>query len=370
MILKLFRYVSLCLALQCSNFATVHAGIQVGDILATVNLDTGGGGVIRIDPVTGDRTIISGFGVGSGPSGLFFNGITADNRGNINVSASDSGFLDEASIIKIDSETGDQTILSSSSVGSGLPLGNVQLAMEWQNGKLIAGRTRLFEIDTVTGDRELISSALAPSQGTGDTFSAFGLTIDQSDQILITDAAIGGVIGIDPTTGDRALVSQDPDQGSGPGFSAPTGIIIDRINGSVYVSDFEFGQIVTVDLVTGDRTNIYTSSRLAPFDLEQTLDGNLITIDRTDDEQLLSIDPVSLDTNVISTLQLTFNTVIGNGPLFDYTRGLFVVESLVPEPATLGLIGPIALLLVVMRQRRISPLSSQKTPRESLQSVH
>ncbi len=91
------------------NYST--AGIFDGNTGLVTNLATGQ--ILSVDLTTGDRTVFSGAGVGSGPSFHFPADIERDLAGNLLVS-------DESlpGLYLVNPLTGDRTILSSNSVGN------------------------------------------------------------------------------------------------------------------------------------------------------------------------------------------------------------------------------------------------------------
>jgi hypothetical protein len=84
-----------------------------GDILVA---DAGQNAVIKIDPVTGDRTEVSGPGVGDGPSLNDTFSLDVDSEGTIYVADGMVG------LVRIDPVTGDREIYASGTVGDGMPL--------------------------------------------------------------------------------------------------------------------------------------------------------------------------------------------------------------------------------------------------------
>ncbi len=65
----------------------VAAELSPGDLIVA---DIGRDAVFQIDPITGDRTVLTGMGVGSGPSLLQVRGVALDRWGQIYVADADS----------------------------------------------------------------------------------------------------------------------------------------------------------------------------------------------------------------------------------------------------------------------------------------
>ena len=77
-------------------------------------VDLGLGAVIRVDPVSGDRTILSDASIGSGPGFVSPFGIAVEADGGLVVR--DFG-LD--AVVRVDPVSGDRTLISDPSIGSG-----------------------------------------------------------------------------------------------------------------------------------------------------------------------------------------------------------------------------------------------------------
>jgi glucose/arabinose dehydrogenase len=67
-----------------------------------------------VDQVSGDRTIISGAGIGSGPAFVRPRGIAVEADGSLVVTDPDL-----VAVVRVDPVTGDRTIISDANTGSG-----------------------------------------------------------------------------------------------------------------------------------------------------------------------------------------------------------------------------------------------------------
>ncbi len=76
--------------------------------------DSGLEAVVRVDQVSGDRTIISDASTGSGPGVVAPRGIAVEADGSLVVT--DSGL---EAVVRVDQVSGDRTIISDASIGSG-----------------------------------------------------------------------------------------------------------------------------------------------------------------------------------------------------------------------------------------------------------
>lgn len=224
--------------------------------------------LIRIDPTTGARTIVSSSFVGSGLAFVSPTSVTVQANGNLLV-------VDESlsALIDVNATTGDRTVvagcvdaLCSSEIGAGTSLTSPHdLSIELGSGDsfvLSADLDAIFRVDGVTGDRILLSSAIA---GSGPNFvNPRNLALDASGQILVSDsnvspAAPGMIFRVDPLTGARTIVASDT-VGAGRDLEVPVGLGIDQ-NGNIIVLDFAPGIILSIDPTTGDRAIVSSSQQ-------------------------------------------------------------------------------------------------------------
>ncbi len=329
------------------------AMLSPGDILvADIGSDFGAGpgGIFSVDPSTGDRTIVSGFGVGSGPSFSTPFEITVTPDGDILVS---DIFGD--SIFRVDPTTGDRTRVSGSGVGAGPAFGGPAGIALGPSNSLIVTTVSTYEIagfnvgdvyrvDLATGDRTTLSSSFL-GIGTGpDLFRPVSVVINANGQILVTD--VDGILTIDPLTGNRSLLSND-DVGTGPDFSTPLGMALEG-NGNILVADFDLDAIFRVNSTTGDRTfasggGIGSGPELQrPGGVAVNANGTIFATDQGANA-LYSINPITGDRALLS------GAAVGLGP--DFNTAVFITIVPVPEPST-ALLFITGMLFVVMLRRR------------------
>jgi len=111
-------------------------------------------------------------------------------------------------IFRVNPLTGDRTILSDDNNGSGPALiSNSGIAVE-DDGSLIVvdgGLLAVVRVDPVTGDRTILSDA---SNGSGINFiSPFEIAIEADGRLAVTDFGLAEVVCVDPVTGDRVICS-------------------------------------------------------------------------------------------------------------------------------------------------------------------
>ena len=283
-----------------SQFGVRGSGVDFGSLIGGMSLDYQGnilltgfsvGGVFQIDPVTGDRAVLSGVGVGTGPGLDGANDLIIGSSGEIFVSAGTAG-----AIVRVDPLTGNRSLISGAGRGSGPllehPFGLTQTA----TGNFYAFDANLecvFFINGFTGDRTIISGN---GIGAGEEFSGFGLDLVQLPDGDLVVSDLHSLIRVDPFTGNRSLLT-----GSGVGNGPDPGFL-----------NF----------------------------LNITFDGRLLSSSATDG--VLFVDPASGNRTMITGGDYGFGPEVG----------LYREAVLVPEPASLALVALLTLLIAAERRRR------------------
>ncbi len=358
------RAVAMVAAMQlCLCTTPVDAALlSPGDILvADLGSDPFGtipGGIFKVDPSTGDRTIVTGFGAGSGPSIVNPVGIVIEESGNI--LASD---LAGDSIFRIDPSTGNRTLISGPGVGVGPGLGSpVGIAID-QNGNIVVSTNfshsvgsavgDVLSVNLATGDRSTLSSSFLGIGSGPDLFFPFGIAINANGQILAVETSDGGrILQIEPSTGDRTIVSGSG-VGAGTSFNFPQlpelpyGIVLED-DGKILLSDPIGAVIFRVDPVDGARSivsglgNGSGPGLIAPVGIASGVGGLIYTTD-TIAAALYSIDPITGDRTLAS------GTGIGLGP--EFITPVYITIVPVPEPSAMSLLIIGTLLLTIVHSR-------------------
>jgi len=307
--------------------------LSPGDIVVTdlVELDgTSDDGVIfKVNPVTGDREIISGGSIGTGPELIDPFGILVDQDGSVIVSDASAG-----RIIRIDPRTGNREIISGTGVGAGPILSGLGGIIRTEQGLLVTdtGSGAVIDVDLLTGNRTIVSG---PGIGIGPPLSTHvGIVAKSDDAIFVANHGLGisiefgSIIEVDIASGDRTLLASD-EVGTGPVLS-PFQLAIDASGALITTNDLS-GSIVRTDPNTGDRVHLTPigALSLAAFGVEVEASGHIIVSEGLDlpAGQLRRFDPISGSGVVLS------GPGVGTGPDLTFPAFIAIVE--VPEPDTL-----------------------------------
>ena len=170
------------------------------DIGTSNNFDWG---LLLIDPTTGNRTILSDNTVGSGPAFSGVVGITTAADGSLLVTAeggipNSNGGTSTGVLYRVDPSTGNRTIISSSSANSG-PFSYYVEGRSFGSSILMSGGD-IVSVNPATGNRTIVSGA---SRGSGEQIFSYGFSIVGTDLFV----ANGDILKVDTLTGNRAVVS-------------------------------------------------------------------------------------------------------------------------------------------------------------------
>lgn len=337
------------LALLALLTASVEAALMPGSLIIGDNdVDA----IVALNPITLERTIISdaSTGVSTNYSGSFsaIDDVIIGPSGNLYV-------LDDTfnAVISVDPVTGDRTVISDNSspeVGTGDPIGTSNKFTFGPDGLLyLTDSTSTLDgirvIDPATGNRTVLSSESA------DMYN--GTNADPEDLVFIdgvlygTDNRSDSVYTVDLVTGVRTEVPGL----TGASLSSPNAMHVTS-DGVIVVGDAGLDAIVLVDLVAGTQTILSDDSSVgpdlaSPNALEVGDDGIIYVADSgTGVDMIFAIDPVTGDRTVIGS------DTIGTGPYLSNADALTIVPGIaVPEPTT-GLLAGLGLLLAGFARRR------------------
>lgn len=246
-----------------------------GHLLVTdpAAFDDLGGGVIVLDPVTGQRTTLSANGQPVGvPNFVEPEGLTIDTGGDLLVADQDA-FGGGGGVIRVDRQTGERSVVSSNQHPFGGPQFSDPSSVRLdENGDLIVadwagfgGAGQILRVDIATGARTVISANDAPA-GSPEFVDPVGAGLGADGRLIVSDFSAfadhsGGILRVDPVTGARTTLSSNAEQ-DGPDLVDPIGFWPDA-NGDLIVADPAYfglpgsgGSIIRVDGDTGARTSV------------------------------------------------------------------------------------------------------------------
>ena len=320
-----------------------------GDIVVGANLGTTTNqdfALLLVNPTTGDRTVISDDSTGTGPT-FDFSPATAQGGIISDISYQPDGSLlvvdtgtegGKSQLIRVDPATGNRTIVSDLQANPGT--GIYYAASDFGNSILLETAFGLFTVDPATGN----SSVFPAGGGTGPEPN-FGGFVVSGTNVYAAGASTPGIIEANSVTGIRTIVSGGG-VGTGPTISVPMDVALGNA-GNLLLLDYN--TLLLVDPATGDRTvlsssTVGTGPDLSSWRIGVTATGSVITdtgwSSYQTPGQILSIDPVTGNRTLLS------DPTHGTGPSFFDAGGLLIVPS-VPEPSTmiLAALGGLALLV-------------------------
>jgi DNA-binding beta-propeller fold protein YncE len=202
-----------------------------------------GGRLLAVDRDTGECSVVSSATVGSGPA--------LQGRLCVRGDGTRALVLDEGlrALLAIDLASGDRTILSDDANGGGpFFVTPHALAVDTGNNRALVADTGLgllCAVDLASGDRSAVA---------GPFTSPVGVVFDAVDNLAyVTDDVDDALFEVDLATGVKTLVSA-LGTGIGTPFLEPSGVEVDRVRNRVLVADRGRDGLLAVDRITGDRT--------------------------------------------------------------------------------------------------------------------
>jgi hypothetical protein len=223
-----------------------------GDIVITDREEPGVTAVVRVVPGSGNRSIVSGC-VDAACSSVKGTGPNLDTPFGIVVDANDDIIVtDSFGLLKIDPGTGNRTVLSgctdascTGTIGSGPDFGRPR-ELEIADGDFVLADgdpdappfRAVFHVDAATGARTILSgcsnAACSGTIGTGPLFSEgiIGLEVEAGGDLLVSDSEQEALFRVDPSSGNRTLLSGCVDascssvMGAGTHFTTPLSIAL------------------------------------------------------------------------------------------------------------------------------------------------
>ena len=239
------------------NLFSYPSGVDIardGTLLIT---DANNTAVIAVDPTTGQQSLVSDNTI-SGPNLLDApSAIKIDPAGRILVADQESD-----SVVAINRATGQQTLVSNNAVsGPDLFAAPSDIDVQPAQNRIVvadpfadANNGAVIGLDTY-GEQTFISNNTI-NTGTDYFANPASLTLDNSGQIVVADYSTAAVLRIDGT-GQQVLISND-DTSTEDELFLPMGVAVDAA-GRILVADWQLqgqpdGNVVAVDPATGEQT--------------------------------------------------------------------------------------------------------------------
>jgi sugar lactone lactonase YvrE len=333
-----------------------------------------------VDPISGNRTIVSGGGVGTGPTITRLDGIVLESGGGLFVTDSSldavfsvnpttgnrsmisggrypsaigtgpgfgtaAGVVVESAaslvvvdnlydnLIRVDRATGNRTYVPNISVGTGPGSGGwlspTGIAMGRDGVLYVAVRIfpdeLLIRVDPATGDRTIVSAGAGP-----ELVSPKGVALERNGTLVVVDSFEGSVVRVDPLTGNLTTISGGwPVVGSGPDFRVPDGIAVES-NGKLVVTDTT--GVLRVDPASGNRSVVSDSSHgsgpspYMPKGIAVEANGSLVVSLQAFGGAIVRVNPVTGNRTIVSGGD-PFSNTVGTGPDFIFPTGIAVLPN-------------------------------------------
>ena len=257
--------------------------LKAGDILVANPNTPDVGDVLKIDPKTGQQTVVSD---DSSPGTDHFAGaydLVLDRFGRLFVVDYRREGPGDGQVIRVNPATGAQTVASTGNFFSE-PIG---LALA-PNGKLLVvddnasgdNTGALIEVNPTTGAQRVVSSNAISSLDLFD--DPYDVAVNRRGRILVADQN-GNLIGVAPN-GQQSIVSNDATSPTDL-FSSPDGVMFDRNGINAIAVEDDLPGLVGVNAATGDQSlisgdaspgaDLFVNPHRAVFDLG----GRLIVAD-------------------------------------------------------------------------------------------
>jgi Ca2+-binding RTX toxin-like protein len=300
----------------------------------------GCGGVIKVDPATGQQTALSNNAIST--ADVFSNPtyLAIDSRGRLWVSQYDEFDGNNGALIRVDPATGQATLVSDTSISSedlfvdpfGVEVDRAGRVLVL-DASAFGGAGGVIRVDPATGQQTEFSSAAISGQ---DLFvEPFGSTIGQSGRLLAADISafgdgLGGIIAVSDGGQQSAVTSNaisTPDVFAGPLDAAPYGAR------SLIVADYQMdggtGGVILVQ--PSGQASVLSSNTISttelfgtPFGIASTPAGRILVAD--EDSQGLGSTGAVIDVNPSTGQQTALSTNDISGPdLFVEPDGITVV---------------------------------------------
>ena len=267
--------------------------------LLVVDPQAGGtqaGMVFRVDPITGQRSILADYArAPQGALGIDPYSAALTSSGRLWMTDISAGTGRLGGLFAADSLIGTRSLASDLGAGANATQ-NPTAVVRLPSGLLAvvdptrgtAGKGAVYTVDPTTGARVLLSDFGDPAQGNGTLLGnePMGATLDANGRLVVIDVragtgAKGALFRVDTTTGNRTLVHDFGAGGSPQGIGVrgvalgPAGQLLVADHGGQGVA----GTLWSIDPVTGARTVAAANLGSDPFGVIVRADGTVYVID-------------------------------------------------------------------------------------------
>jgi streptogramin lyase len=271
--------------------------------------------ILQIDPATGNRTVVSSNSVGSGPSIILLPGtfpFPAEQSAIIVEDDLNLLITDRSDVLRVNRRTGDRTLLIDHTNIIG------DIALEDSNNLLVFANSEIvrYQLDTPTTFTTLASGSV----GSGESpFTAWGIEVQPTGGILWHTLSGQNIIRVDPITLNRTVFSGNTSGGPPLVGTGPTtfywNLTIDQTSGRVY-STPKGTALWATETPSGDRSILSqdgTAGTGPAFTgiegMGVAADGTIYVLDR-EAEAIFAVDPANGNRTIVSSMTLA----IGTGP--------------------------------------------------------
>lgn len=215
--------------------------------------------IMSVDPLSGDRAIVTAEVIGGGEELEDFSDFAVDQvSGEIYLAQYWWNGAKKNSVIKVNPETGDRTLVSGNGRGLGPVFTRIQ-TLELVESESIAyvldqEVDAIFIVDLVSGNRSLLTQPGTTGSGVDWELPTYMALNQEKNQLYVSEQSTGTIYIVDPVTGHREVFSSDV-VGEGPTLGEVTQIRLDAFRNKLIVESYSVNgaQVLYVDLETGDR---------------------------------------------------------------------------------------------------------------------
>ena len=294
-------------------------------LVIDLNAGTGGfGALFRVDPASGDRSLVSDFGNrAQGPLGAAPVGLVLEAGGTVLVIDIDSGTGFNGVLFRVDAITGNRSLASDFGNATQGPLVAAPrgLALESSGTVLVidedAGtnaRGALYQVDAISGNRSQVSDFGNATQGALG-IEPIDLVLEAGGSVLVIDedagtGFLGALFRVDAASGARTLVSDFGVAFQGPLGTNLRGLALE-VAGTALVIDEQagtggLGMLFGVDQISGLRVQVSDFGNVGQGTVGDDPSGVAVVVpDTTPPETGIDDRPPDPDTNPTATFRFS-----------------------------------------------------------------